>query len=154
MSRLLLITFFLSLLPACVPSTPSPTLENTGLTIVPLIPSDVPIDEPSEEIIPTTITTFPTQDRPTCPNAPRTRLIIQERGRVTDDNDDTLNLREGPGTSFDVIAALNPLDQFTVLAGPACEGRFAWFRVRYRNLTGWIAEGDNELYYVEPYLTG
>lgn len=89
-----------------------------------------------------------------CSSAPATRLIVQERGRVSDSNNDTLNLRSGPGISFDILIALNPRDEFTVIEGPVCAGEFAWFRIRFHNTIGWIAEGDNEDYYVEPYLSG
>ena len=94
-----------------------------------------------------------------CPNSPPIQLVIQERARVTDNND-TLNLRRGPGTNYEVVTRMNPGDIFTVLEGPACAGGYTWFRVRYRrtgsNLfyEGWIAEGDFESYYAEPYLPG
>jgi hypothetical protein len=94
------------------------------------------------------------RETPSCDGAPEIRLIIQERGRVTDSNNDTLNLRNGPGTTFDILIALNPRDVFTVIDGPSCSGGFAWFRVRYRSTVGWLAEGDAEDYYVDPYLTG
>lgn len=88
-----------------------------------------------------------------CSGAPDIRLIIQGRGRVTDNND-TLNLRSGPDVSFDILTALNPLDEFTVIDGPTCAGSFSWFRIRFNNTIGWIAEGDSEDYYVEPHLSG
>ena len=88
-----------------------------------------------------------------CPDAPDIRLIIQGRGRVTDNND-TLNLRSGPDVSFDILTALNPLDEFTVIDGPTCAGGFSWFRIRFNTTIGWIAEGDSEDYYVEPHLSG
>jgi uncharacterized protein YgiM (DUF1202 family) len=94
-----------------------------------------------------------------CPNSPPIQLIIQERARVTDNND-TLNLRRGPGTNYEVVIRMNPGDIFTVLDGPACAGEYTWFRVRYRRAgssifyEGWIAEGDFESYYAEPYLPG
>lgn len=89
-----------------------------------------------------------------CASAPRIRLIIQERGRVTDVNDERLNIRSGPGTDYGVIGFIEPGDIFFVLDGPECAEIFSWFRVRHAARVGWIAEGDPEQYYVEPYLPG
>ena len=45
---------------------------------------------------------------------------------------------------------------FYALAGPVCDQSYAWFRgqVEYKGIVGWIAEGDNDSYYVEPYPPG
>ena len=152
--RVCVCVIILGVLSACdrVAPTSSPTSVRTGLTVVPLLPSVVVTS--SNEATSTVATPFPTQPRLTCSGAPTPRLIIQARGRVTDENNDTLNLRNGPGTSFDIIATLNQLDTFLVLDGLTCANGFAWYRVRYGNFVGWLAEGDAELYYVEPYLTG
>lgn len=85
---------------------------------------------------------------------PRTRLIIGERGRVLDDDDRPLNVREGAGTDNDILGILEILQVFDVLEGPRCEGGYAWYFVRGNGLEGWIAEGDFSSYYVEPYLPG
>jgi len=89
---------------------------------------------------------------PACPRAPQTRLIIQERARVTDT--ESLNLRAGPGTDFEILARIEPGNDFFVLEGPTCAEVYSWYRVRHRRQEGWIAEGDLETYYVTPYLPG
>jgi len=143
---ILALTLFL-ILTACSTNTatPSPTMAIAGVTVV----AESPITA-TEAIVPPS--SAPVIED--CPNAPPIRLIVQERGRVSDEDDRTLNLREGPGTSFAVIFAIEPNELFFVLDGPECDGEYAWFRVQYRNYTGWIAEGDADVYYVEPYLPG
>jgi uncharacterized protein YgiM (DUF1202 family) len=89
-----------------------------------------------------------------CLNAPPIRLIVQERGRVLANDENSLNLRDGPGVSFAIISKIKPDETFFVLDGPECDGEYAWFRVQYGENSGWIAEGDGEFYYVEPYLPG
>ena len=132
-------------------ATVVPTSIRSGVTAIPNIIDFSPTDKPQASSTPTAIEV--TQEVISCPSAPPIRLIIQERGRVTD-NSETLNLRDGPGVSFDVLTALDPRDEFVVIDGPSCDGEFAWFRVRFGTRFGWLAEGDFEDYYVEPYLTG
>lgn len=89
-----------------------------------------------------------------CRGAPRIRLIVQERGQVVEDSAERLNMRDGPGTDYDIITRIEPGETFFVLAGPECADAYAWFRVRYGNREGWLAEGDPQEYYVQPYLPG
>jgi len=89
-----------------------------------------------------------------CVDAPRTRLILGERGQVSDEDEEALNVRSGPGTGFDILGIFETYDIFTVLDGPRCGGAYAWYLVSDGQLRGWIAEGDFDLYYVEPYLPG
>lgn len=94
---------------------------------------------------------------PVCAGAPPTRLILYERGRVTE-NGRGLNLRRQPGTQSIQLAMLEPGDVFLVLAGPQCTDNYAWYFVRGENdggnFEGWIAEGDLSEYYTEQYLPG
>ena len=96
----------------------------------------------------------PTATQIRCGDAPQQRLVVFERGRVTDDDDETLNLRAGSGVNFDILTRLEPGELFFVLEGPVCSGGFLWFRVQAGAIVGWLAEGDDESYYTEPYLTG
>ncbi len=90
-----------------------------------------------------------------CDNAPMTYLIRNERGQVTDtDDEETLNLRSGPGTEYRILEQIEQLEVFFVLDGPVCAEDYAWYRVLYDGQEGWIAEGDFEQYYAEPYLPG
>lgn len=86
-----------------------------------------------------------------CPNTLPQRLVTGERGRVTDDDPTPMNVRQGPRTSFERIGQIPIRGIFFVLEGPECSERYAWYRVQYNGLDGWIAEGDDSAYYVEPY---
>lgn len=88
-----------------------------------------------------------------CPGTPPSRLIVLERGQVTP-GDETLNLREGPGTDFPVRTRIQPEEFFFVIDGPTCSDGYTWYQIRYRSFEGWIAEGDQEEYYARPYLPG
>lgn len=98
--------------------------------------------------------TLPSSPTPSCPNTQRNRLIVYERGRVTNDDPSPLNLRAGPSTSFDILNTLPTGTLFFVLEGPRCSQRYAWYRIEYNGAQGWIAEGDSQKYFVEPYLPG
>lgn len=91
---------------------------------------------------------------PTCPNAPPTRLIVHERARVATTDPRPVNVRSAPGTDNDRIAQIPPDAVFFVLQGPQCSERYAWYRIDYQGMTGWIAEGDSTSYYVEVYPPG
>jgi hypothetical protein len=41
--------------------------------------------------------------------------------------------------------------EFLTLSGPVCADGYYWYEVDYAGQIGWIAEGDNTSYYVEPY---
>lgn len=91
---------------------------------------------------------------PVCPNAPASRLIVRERARVATGDPRPLNMREGAGTAFDRIAQIPANGVFYVLEGPECSQLYAWYRVDFNGVEGWIAEGDMTAYYVEIYPPG
>ncbi len=136
---------------ACTTPTVRPTSQPT---------TTIPDSEPTEsatatEAVAVTPSRIPTEI-PVCPDAPQTRVILQERGRVipSQDESDSLNLRSGPGTNYRILGNLEPGEIFMVQDGPECAEEYAWYRVRYRDVTGWVAEGDSAEYYIEPYLPG
>ena len=120
--------------------------------------ADTPTASASNTAIPTRTPFEPVrlEASPTfaCPNAPRTRLIVGERGRVLDDDDRPLNVRDAPGTDNEILTRLEILTIFDVLDGSECREQYAWFYIRSGDVEGWIAEGDNDVYYVEPYFPG
>ncbi|MBE2269851.1 MAG: SH3 domain-containing protein [Anaerolinea sp.] len=91
---------------------------------------------------------------PVCPNAPPTRLIVYQRARVATADPRPVNVRSGAGTQNDRIAQIPSNEVFFVLDGPVCSERYAWYRIDFDGVVGWIAEGDNISYYVEPYPPG
>lgn len=143
------------LLAACNAAAPSVTPAATRRAVV--AATAAPTATPSPDapaVTPFVWPTLPPSPTPVCPNAPRTRLIVQERGRVLPDDPRPVNLREGPGTDTPVTAIMPVRSLFWVLDGPICNGGYSWFKIRYRGIDGWIAEGDRASYYVEPYLPG
>jgi Bacterial SH3 domain len=90
-----------------------------------------------------------------CEESPESFLIIAERGQVTQTEDgETLNLRNGPGINYRVIEQIEQLETFYVLDGPQCNGGYTWFQINYNGRIGWVAEGNEDQYFAEPYLTG
>lgn len=155
----LCLALLLCLLAACNAAlpvdTPEPTAANTPRPI--MRASVTPSHEPTDSAITSTPFTWPTlppSPTPTCPDAPRTRLIVQERGRVLPDDPRPVNMRQQPGTDQPVKALLPVRAVFFVLDGPVCRNGYSWFKIRYDGVEGWIAEGDRASYYVEPYLPG
>lgn len=148
------------LLPSCSfesqQETPFPTATATAATPT---PSAVP---PTQSPTPPPLTLVPvTPDEPLATRTPvcgdstlSTRLILNARGQVSDEDMRPLNVRAGPGTEFRILGRLEVLDTFYVLEGPVCGTPYPWYRVESDDLTGWIAEGDFSQYYVEPYFPG
>lgn len=139
----------LLLLGACRPqeNRVQPTQPTTtSIRITPQLTATIAPPTPIATIAPITRT-------PPCEGAPINRLIVQERGRVTD-NGEKLNLRRAPGTDQQIIMRIDPGETFMVLDGPTCAETYVWYQVDYQGTQGWIAEGDIEQYYTEPYLPG
>jgi hypothetical protein len=107
-----------------------------------------------QEAAPTATRTLAPPPTDSCPGAPRTQLILNERGRVLNEDPRPLNMRLRPGTSSSIIGRIEPNEIFFVLEGPECVEAYNWYRVRYNALEGWIAEGDLTSYFVEPFVSG
>jgi hypothetical protein len=103
---------------------------------------------------PTATRTLAPTPTDSCPGAPRTQLILNERGRVLNEDPRPLNVRVRPGTSSSIVGRIEPSEIFLVLEGPECVETYNWYRVRYNSLEGWIAEGDLTSYFVEPFVSG
>jgi hypothetical protein len=54
----------------------------------------------------------------------------------------------------EILGRIRINEVFNVLDGPECVDGYNWFYIRYNTLEGWIAEGDDSGYFVEPFLTG
>jgi hypothetical protein len=159
-NRLFLLTtaLLLGLLAGCTSSlarTDTPDAQTTAPTEAPNSPEPAtPTEQPAAIITPIIAEQPIPSPTPACEAAPPTRIIVGERGQVTDDDLRPLNVRSEPGTEFRILGRLEALQVFLVLEGPRCGGNFVWYRVRRGNLEGWIAEGDPGNYYIEPYLPG
>lgn len=89
---------------------------------------------------------------PSCDNTPESRMYVGVWGSVGRDDSRLLNVRIRPGVANAQIDQIAPGQFFRVVAGPECEGDFAWFEILYGldARQGWVAEGDFESYYTEP----
>lgn len=143
------ISALLMTLAGCMIGRPDPT--RTPLPVIVDSPRPTPTIFGSLLIPP--VTPISQAEPRRCPRAPRSRLIVGERAQVTN-NDQALNIRSNPGTQYQQIGQMPPGAIFFVLNGPRCEGEYAWFYILYQSMEGWIAEGDEELTYAEPYLNG
>jgi LysM repeat protein len=86
----------------------------------------------------------------TCQGFVASRLVIGQLGRVTTDSDIPNNMRSGAGVNNQQVGQIPAGGSFEVLSGPMCVGDTAWWQVRYRDLTGWTAEGAGSEYWLEP----
>jgi len=81
-------------------------------------------------------------------------MIRNTRGRVMEDDLRPLNVRSGPSTDYRILGRLETSEVFLVVDGPECGGEYVWYLVEKTDgsLRGWIAEGESDFYYVEPYF--
>ncbi|TVR22529.1 MAG: SH3 domain-containing protein [Anaerolineaceae bacterium] len=100
--------------------------------------------------------TPPTTRTPPCDDAPPTRLVVGERGRVGAEDMRPLNIRADAGTDARIIGRLEVGDVVRIIDGPRCANGFVWYLMERidGDGTGWIAEGEASFYYIEPYLIG
>ncbi len=83
------------------------------------------------------------------------RLKVGQRGQVSiiaGAPTTPVNIREAPSVTALRIGRLAPGVSFEVIGGPTCADGLAWFEVRYgdNKVEGWLAEGQDGLYFVEP----
>ncbi len=95
-----------------------------------------------------------------CPNAPASRLQVGQTARVTVTGSGGTRLRSSPDVLPDnILASLVEGQEFEIIGGPVCSERpgrtdaYVYWEISLpeRNLTGWVAEGDFEAYYIEPW---
>lgn len=152
----------LILIAGCAPRPPDKDLADSTAAALHTIPPRLAADENSTQ---TAANLRPSDPHATpfvfpavfgassiCESAPPTYLILHERGQVTDDDPKPLNLRDAPSLEGERVAVLQTLDIFLVIDGPRCADNYTWFKVRAGGVEAWIAEGEQKLYYVQPYL--
>ena len=84
-----------------------------------------------------------------CPGAPAPRLRIGGTGQVAQVYS---SLRAGLDSDviLKVMYRANN-DTFTVVNGPFCGfGPYNWWQVQHMGVTGWVTEGTDGVYWVEP----
>lgn len=93
-------------------------------------------------------TAAPAQETVTCPGGLPVRLASGVTGRVTAGLPS--NLRSEPSVDAADVGDVQAGETFTVLDGPVCGNDILWWRVQAAAGEGWIAQGQNGLYFVEP----
>ncbi len=78
----------------------------------------------------------------------RTRLRAGMEARVTPGVPN--NLRDAPVQTAAVISQIPSGGELNVTAGPSCDDGMLWWQVNYNGLTGWMAEGQDGEFFVEP----
>ncbi|MBI1280833.1 MAG: protein kinase [Anaerolineaceae bacterium] len=129
--------------------TSTPTYTPTAtFTLTPTF-TITPTDMPTVPPLPPTPTT---PNIVSCPGALKSYLYPGVVGYVLGGDPLPVNVRSGPSKSGQKLAQIPVGGRFTVLDGPNCNEDKAWFRVRLENgvQDGWIAEGDENGYFVSP----
>jgi hypothetical protein len=132
----------------CTPSggapggTPAPGAQTTPIpppTTIPAAPTAVPIQSTGSIV---------------CPGSLPTRLAVGMKAKSIATG--SINIRSATTLNDpqSVIGLLLPGGQFDVVGGPQCADARTWWQISYNssvgNTTGWIIEGDNVDYWMEP----
>lgn len=84
-----------------------------------------------------------------CPGLPESRLTVGGWGRVTPTEGANF-VRDSAHRDGAQLASIGPGEQFYVADGPVCVDGFAWWLIQYKTLVGWTAEGNSDVYWLEP----
>ncbi len=116
-------------------------------------PAEVPVATPIPTYTPVvagTAAPAATQvGRSVCAGAMNTRLNSGVQGRVRADGL-PVNVRADATTASARLAQIDPGNTFAVIGGPECAQNYVWWQVRAGDVTGWVAEGANGVYWIEP----
>ncbi|MCZ7541609.1 MAG: SH3 domain-containing protein [Anaerolineae bacterium] len=127
--------------------SPSATLTHTPSPTLTVPPSPTPRP-----------TLSPTPTGPALCNQMPFRMKEGEGGRTTLYPRLDTNVRSAPGTSSPSLRKIPPGQTFEVIAGPECAGSIAWWEIKVYDRsglwTGWIGEGQNGTYWIEPFEAG
>jgi len=63
-----------------------------------------------------------------------------------------LSVRLTPGTNAELVARVNPGDQFTIMAGPQEASGYTWYQIRSDDgaIEGWAADGSGSERWLSP----
>lgn len=88
----------------------------------------------------------------TCTPLAGFNLRVGSTGRITPGLNS--NVRSLPDLGSQVVGQAQPGSTFTILEGPTCDANNNyWWRVQAGTLTGWVAQGQNGIFYIEPVPT-
>ena len=78
------------------------------------------------------------------------QLVAGNSGEVRFTDGEPLNVRREAGRAAEVVGTLREGLRFRVLSEPVCSGGIVWREIEADALTGWIAEGVDDVYFVRP----
>lgn len=86
-----------------------------------------------------------------CPDTALSVFNVGLKGRVSYLDGSPLNMRDAPARGGKVVKQLEEGTRFGVIGGPSCSDGFTWWQIQLEaDSSGWVAEGDQEDYYIEP----
>jgi hypothetical protein len=137
-----------------------PTVSGEIIATIPpvIIPTVAPVIIPT--VAPVSIPTIPPVAVPTlaqvviCNANLPPRLQINLQGQVTPGTPN--NLRAQPNSTSPIVGQIPGEGVFVVLAGPVCDSvtGINFWQVTYNGLVGWTAEGQGNVYFLEPAAQG
>ncbi len=71
-------------------------------------------------------------------------LVVGGQASINTTEGDTLNVRAGPGASYDILARLPDGARVTLLEGPRAGEGYTWWRIRAGNVEGWVVESVDD----------
>jgi hypothetical protein len=93
-----------------------------------------------------------TSKKSSCAGAPPTRITSGKKARVTITSGGTLRVRQTPGIQGKEITKLKEGTAVDVLEGPTCTDNLNWWKIKTSDgVSGWSAEGDAQVYNLEPW---
>ncbi len=88
-----------------------------------------------------------------CPNLLPSRIVVGRQARVTPGKPN--RLRDSPALAGKLLATMPAEEVIKVLEGPRCTpDGIVWWKVDFQGLIGWTAEGQANIYYLEPWPPG
>lgn len=87
-----------------------------------------------------------------CPGAMRSRLSFEMPTRVTFTDGTPLRVRTQPGFSGTILRLLPEGHELYITGGPRCLDKVVWWPIYVEGQDGWVAEGEDDVYYIEPWF--
>jgi hypothetical protein len=85
-----------------------------------------------------------------CQTTLPSRLIPGNMAYVGFTNGKPLTMRGGPSAKFDKLLSIPEGNDLYVMNGPVCDGGYWWWLVDANGSSGWVAEGNDKEYFIEP----
>lgn len=113
-------------------------------------PTATPDQTPAATPLPTILPPTPTPlGREVCPGALPSRLATGRSARAAERGMPN-PIRSAPTTVSTIIGQVEPGQAVTIVGGPECGEGMVWWQVSAGMLVGWAAEGQNQVYWLEP----